>query len=66
MMLNLYLVYYILKKHGECQSCIFELIQTTMNQSFILEAREEKKQIIFILLLSLIWVFFLFYFEMKA
>lgn len=54
MMLNLYLVYYILKKHGECQSCIFELIQTTMNQSFILEAREEKKQIIFILLLSLI------------
>ncbi len=38
-----YLVYNILKEHREREGCIFELIQTTVNQSFILMA--EKKDI---------------------
>lgn len=40
---RVYLVYYILKEHRECQGCIFQLVQTAMHQSFILEIKTKKK-----------------------
>lgn len=43
-MSRVYLVYYILKKHRECQGCIFQLVQTAMDQSLILEIKQKTRK----------------------
>lgn len=42
-MSQVYLVYYILKEHRECQGCIFQLVQTAMDQRFILETKTNNQ-----------------------